>query len=187
MSVDVVDDVTTAIGGDQMAESLWVDGFGNLWRRNGSTNLYETLSNSRWVPGIPRGSLRQVQTVPSPVPPGPGTVTKTISNDPNIYFVPGPRGIPGIQGAPGIQGIPGPPGTGVTLTSVYGEALIGIVNGVNTIFTTVAPYIANSVSLFRNGLREQRTIGFIESGPAQITITTPPDTLDAITVDYLMA
>ena len=86
-----------------------------------------------------------------------------------------------VEGPAGPQG---PPGTG---TQVFDETPTGVRDGVNLVFTTAHPYLANTVAVFRNGLRERRGIGFTESGAAQITFTTAPESTDDLAIDYVMA
>lgn len=80
---------------------------------------------------------------------------------------------------------PAAPTTG-TVTHI-GEGVTGTVNGINTLFTTLAPYTANKLAVYRNGVRQQRTADYTETTPASGTFTfvTAPTTGDVITVDYV--
>lgn len=190
MSVDVLDDTAGLLGGEVMADStIWVDRSGQPWRR--SSGHYERLTELGWVIDSPRSPLRKSTSVPAPDEPGPEGPPVVIGQaDDNTYFVKGEkgdRGVKGDKGDPGEQGEQGLPGEGTIPTVVYGEIPAGVVDGVNTIFVTAHAYIADTAVVFRNGLREVRGIGYIESGLNEITITTAPDTEDDVIVDYVMA
>jgi hypothetical protein len=86
-----------------------------------------------------------------------------------------------VPGAQGIQGLPGLPGTGAP---VVGETMSGVVNGVNTVFTTANIYRTATTAVYRNGIREQRGTGYLETNPTTITFTTAPLTSDTIFIDY---
>lgn len=169
-------------------DTIWVDSVDQPWRLNRHNNRYEYLADDGWHSGTPTGSLRKVPSTPVPVPPDDSDIGVVVAQaDPNTYFIQGERGLKGDQGEQGEQGPKGDrgePGNGVTITD---EALTGVRDGNNTIFTTAHAYVANTVAVYYNGLREHRGVGFIESAPSQITITSAPGSLDTIVVDYLMA
>lgn len=54
---------------------------------------------------------------------------------------------------------------------IVSEQLIGIVDGVNRIFTTSAPYISGSISVFVNGIKES---GFVKTNETTITLDEAP-------------
>jgi hypothetical protein len=89
-----------------------------------------------------------------------------------------------VVAIPGIQGPRGYPGTGAR---IYAELPDGAQDGTNTVFILAHQYQPGSVSVFVNGLREFPGMGYIESGPAQITMSYPPLSDDTISVDYLIA
>lgn len=66
------------------------------------------------------------------------------------------------------------------------EAVSGSVNGSNTSFTTVKPYIANSLEVLINGLPQYRGLDYTESTPGSgiFTMAVAPNTGDAIRVNY---
>jgi hypothetical protein len=86
-----------------------------------------------------------------------------------------------VLAVPGTQGPRGYPGTGAR---IYGEHPDDPIDGANKVFTVIHEYQATTVVVFLNGLRED---GFIESGPARITMTDAPLPGDIIAVDYLVA
>ena len=86
-----------------------------------------------------------------------------------------------------------------TGSRVYNEALTGLVNSTNTVFTTVADFIAGSEAVYFNGVRQTEGVGcdYVRSesggvGTGYDTITFAeaprsrlgPRTDDAITIDY---
>jgi len=64
-------------------------------------------------------------------------------------------------------GAPGSGGGTVMIT----ELLYGQVNGVNRLFATSSPYVAERISVFKNGLKE---IYFVESSETSITLDEAP-------------
>ena len=66
------------------------------------------------------------------------------------------------------------------------ETPTGTVNGTNKVFTTLRPYIANSLQVFINGIRQKSTTHFVETNPSLGTFTMDdaPLTGDNIMVSY---
>ena len=89
-----------------------------------------------------------------------------------------------LAAVPGRQGQPGPPGSGV---QVFGEVPAGTRDGVNAVFTTAHPFLANATAVFVNGLRERRTVGYAETSSTTITFSTAPGAGDDIMIDYIVA
>jgi hypothetical protein len=89
-----------------------------------------------------------------------------------------------VAAAPGKQGLQGLPGEGAP---VVGEVLAGIIDGVNTAFTTAHAYRPGTTAVCLNGLREVRGIGYTETDPTTITFDDPPLPSDDLTVDYVIA
>lgn len=83
----------------------------------------------------------------------------------------------GAGGGGGVVGLAG--------HSVFAEALVGTKNGVNLAFTTTQTFVATSVALFRNGMRERLGVSYTETTPNTITFTTAPLSGDDLIVDYL--
>ncbi|CQD03842.1 hypothetical protein BN000_00663 [Mycobacterium europaeum] len=110
---------------------------------------------------------------PDSAPAGAGSVPLTLPNGNVSILVPTP-------GPPGVSGIAG---TGV---SVFGEVPAGTPNGSTTVFTCANNFQSGSTRVYRNGLREERGLGYSESTPT-IIFTTAPMGTDVITVDYLIA
>lgn len=61
----------------------------------------------------------------------------------------------------------------------------GTLNGSNTNFTLAEDFLAGSTSVYRNGVLEQRDVGYTESSPL-IIFTTAPLGDDVITVSYVV-
>lgn len=69
---------------------------------------------------------------------------------------------------------------------VNDETPTGVVNGVNTLFTTAFPYKKNTVEVYLNGVRMHKTLDFTEGPLAQqITFLDPPDLGGILRVQYL--
>ncbi len=66
------------------------------------------------------------------------------------------------------------------------EAVTGSVNSSNTSYTTARQYIAGSLEVFINGLKQIRTTDYAETTPASgiFTMTVAPTTGDLIRVNY---
>lgn len=65
----------------------------------------------------------------------------------------------------------------------------GLVNGVNTVFTTSGSYVPGSVRVFRNGLlsRQEDTDGWVELGAKKFRMNETPKIGDVLRVYYLHA
>jgi hypothetical protein len=71
-------------------------------------------------------------------------------------------------------------------TQIYGEVPAGIIDGVNVTFTLAyVPVNSNSVTLFRNGMRQQLGVDYTLAGKT-VTFTTvsTPQSSDSLLVDY---
>lgn len=66
------------------------------------------------------------------------------------------------------------------------ETVTGSVNGSNTSFTTTSPYMAGTLEVFINGLRQARTTHVTESSPTTgvFTLDVAPQTSDVLRVNY---
>lgn len=195
MSLDLLDESPTSTrfsdggGGVMAGQTIWVDTDDNPWRHNALTNRYERLDASgTWVIDSPTTSLRRVRQTPSPTPPVPGDGHVVIGvADQHTFFIKGDKGDRGEKGDKGDRGDQGIPGDSTLVSQVIDEVPMGVKDGFNAAFNTQHSFEANSVILYCNGLRERHGVGFLETGPNEITITSPPDALDTIVVDYLMA
>lgn len=98
----------------------------------------------------------------------------------NVSTISQPFTVVTLEGPPGPRGLPG------NNAPVYGEVPTGTQDGTNATFTLANTYQDESTVVFRNGLAEQRGVGYTESSP-DIIFTTPPLSSDAITVNYLIA
>lgn len=109
---------------------------------------------------------------------------------PSRVSIVGPPGPPGPQGEPGPAGAPG-----TTVLLLVDQTLTGLVNDVNTTFTTATPFIhvLNQKELFYvNGVRQKfgATCDYTvsESVPSAgfdtINMTYAPETGSVLTIDY---
>lgn len=66
------------------------------------------------------------------------------------------------------------------------ETPTGNIDGINTVFSTAAPFVPGTTRVYLNGLR--LTLGvsksYRETGPDQITLNVAPQTGDEIIIDY---
>lgn len=71
------------------------------------------------------------------------------------------------------------------------EVPVGVIDGVNTIFTTSQPYVAGTASAFVNGLlyRADYDDGWLETNPTLgiLTLKAPPVVGDVVQVYYIPA
>lgn len=70
-------------------------------------------------------------------------------------------------------------------SAVFGEVPLRF--GTMATLTIGHDFVSGSTSVFRNGLREEVGVGYTESLPDAIILTTAPLTSDVISVDYLIA
>lgn len=75
-------------------------------------------------------------------------------------------------------------GGGGSGTLVYGELPDGIIDGTNTVFTTVHSFQASTTCLYRNGLREVLSEGYVETTSTTLTVSSAPFVGDVMAVDY---
>jgi len=61
---------------------------------------------------------------------------------------------------------------------------VGDINGVNVLFSFTMPFIAGSVMVYLNGLRQARDEDFVEVGRTQIQFMQAPMSGDIIVCDY---
>ena len=112
----------------------------------------------------------------------------------DIDVAPGPAAavtpVPGapvaLVATPGQRGQTGPEGPSGANAPIAGEVPTGTKDGVNEIFTLVWPFVLGTTAVFRNGIRELRGTGYLETAPNQITFTTAPLVDDELVVDYLI-
>ncbi|MCG7607073.1 hypothetical protein [Mycobacterium sp. CnD-18-1] len=88
--------------------------------------------------------------------------------------------------SPGPQGAKGDAGNAGDASPVFDETPSGSKDGTNAVFTLQNSFKPGSVRAYRNGLREIKGIGLLETGNSEITFTTPPRPDDVLTVDYLI-
>lgn len=77
-------------------------------------------------------------------------------------------------------------GGGGSTSSVYNEVPSGLVNGINTTYTTSQDFTTNTTRVYLNGLRQKLVSGvdYTESGNSQIIFSVAPAINDIIIVDY---
>lgn len=85
------------------------------------------------------------------------------------------------------QNFGGGGGGGSGALPIIGEIPTGVLDGTNIAFTTEQAFQPGTTSVFRNGLREQLSVGYIENAPDEILFTTAPLPSDVIEVDYLLS
>jgi hypothetical protein len=81
------------------------------------------------------------------------------------------------------KGIKGDPGS--SANSVVGEIPAGLLNGSNATFTTANPFVAGTLEVFVNGLRQTIIADFNTSGNNTIQLTYSPNSSEVITVNYI--
>lgn len=83
--------------------------------------------------------------------------------------------------SPGPQGIQGPSGSLTGL--VQAEVPTGLINSINTIYTTAAVF--TSIWVYLNGLRMNPGSDYNITDTDEITFTYAPTTGDTLIVDYI--
>lgn len=104
--------------------------------------------------------------------PGPPIIAAPVPAIPSVLYVP-------------VPGPAGPTGAAGDGAQIFNESPGGVQDGANAVFALAHLPKAGSVSVYRNGLREQLGIGYTVTG-STLTFTTAPLSSDAIAVDYLM-
>jgi hypothetical protein len=67
----------------------------------------------------------------------------------------------------------------------FDTTFIGLINGVNAVFTLPSNFQAGTVAVFTDGLRNKRTVHFNETAPNQVTFISAPLTGTTIVIDYI--
>lgn len=68
---------------------------------------------------------------------------------------------------------------------VNGETPSGVLDGVNTVYTTANPFKTSTLSVYLNGAKLMRGLDFNLNIPQQFTLVSPPLATDYLRVDYL--
>jgi hypothetical protein len=73
-----------------------------------------------------------------------------------------------------------------TNSYIADEAVTGSVNGSNAVFTTARPYIAGSLEVYVNGVKQAKTLHITETSPSvgTFTLDSAPQTGDIVRVAY---
>lgn len=78
-------------------------------------------------------------------------------------------------------------GSGGGDTLVVDAPFTGAINGINTTFTFSQNFRANSVAVYRQGVRQKRGPHFTEVAPNQITFSTAPPMGLTLVFDFVVA
>ena len=68
--------------------------------------------------------------------------------------------------------------------SVYNETPVGLLNGVNTVFTTAAAFVSGKTRLYLNGIRQKLSGDYTETGGNEVTFSSAPASTDSVLIDY---
>lgn len=123
----------------------------------------------------------------------PSTLDQGVETPPSRVSIVGPQG---PAGPPGASGPAGPPGTTVRL--LVDQQLMGVINGVNSVFHTAIPFrhvLPDREMFYVNGIRQRDGAGndylVSESIPLAgydtVTMVYPPRTGDILTIDFYAA
>jgi hypothetical protein len=85
-----------------------------------------------------------------------------------------------------VGNIMGPSGTVVPSGYVIGEAAGGAIDGVNKVFSSANAFLASSLAVYLNGLRQRRVDDYNEIGATQFQFLLAPHVGDTISIDYLL-
>jgi hypothetical protein len=69
-------------------------------------------------------------------------------------------------------------------TGVVGEVPSGLINGTNTTFTISQTFVAASLAVYLNGLRQRPTTDFTIADSTHFTLTSAPLAGDSLLADY---
>jgi len=83
-----------------------------------------------------------------------------------------------------IMGPPGPPGLVSTAGFVYGEIPAGAINGTNKLYTVDNSFLANTLEVYLNGLRQRRVDDYNEISDTEFEFVLAPRVGDTVSVDY---
>jgi hypothetical protein len=76
------------------------------------------------------------------------------------------------------------PPTGGSGVGVVGEVPTGAIDGTNTTFTISKPFVAASLAVYLNGLRQRPTTDFTIADATHFVLTSAPITGDSLLTDY---
>jgi len=76
-------------------------------------------------------------------------------------------------------------GAGGAGSGKYGETPSGLINGSNKDFTTAAGYVANTLMVYLNGLRQKRVDDYTETSSTTFQLVNAPPSGTTLTVDYM--
>jgi hypothetical protein len=71
------------------------------------------------------------------------------------------------------------------IAQVWGETPTGMINGSNQNYTTAHVYLAGLLAVYLNGIRQQRTNDYSETGSTSFQFVNAPLLGDSITIDYV--
>jgi hypothetical protein len=69
-------------------------------------------------------------------------------------------------------------------SAITNEIPIGLVNSINTNFTTVNSFVSNSLEVYLNGVKQLWGVGYIVTGATTFQFSNSPITGDEVTVAY---
>lgn len=84
----------------------------------------------------------------------------------------------------GPVGPAGPPGYSSADTEVIGEVPSGAINGTNKNFATASNFLAGTLAVYLNGVRQKLGLDFTAGINNTFQMTDAPITGDILTVDY---
>lgn len=74
---------------------------------------------------------------------------------------------------------------GIVTLEVYNEFPTGVIDGINTVYTTVNDFEPDTTRLYLNGIRQRLGADYLETGLNEITFDEPPVVLDGLIIDYV--
>lgn len=77
-----------------------------------------------------------------------------------------------------------PPGGGAVSAQIFGETPTGLIDGVNKTFTASNSYVANTLAVYLNGLRQRRAGDYNETGATTFGFLNAPLPGDSLSIDY---
>lgn len=76
---------------------------------------------------------------------------------------------------------------GESYNIIINETPTGTINGINVTFDTEYSYTSGSTQLYKNGIRMEKDINYVENGGTEIELTAAPIVGDNLKIDYVKA
>jgi len=76
-------------------------------------------------------------------------------------------------------------GGGTTTVITWGETPAGAIDGVNRSYTSASTYVAGSIAVYLNGVRQRKTNDYTETSSTTFQMVNAPSIGDLMSIDYV--